>query len=92
MAFRVQVRFTPQLRRFVEAPEPEVHADTPRAALEAVFADEPRLRSYLLDDQGELRQHVALFVDGKLLRKAEDLDRELEQECEIHFMQALSGG
>ena len=32
-------------------------------ALEQVFAENPLLRGYLLDDQSRLRKHVIVFVD-----------------------------
>lgn len=88
----VRVRFTPQLRRFLEAPPAEVEASTPREALEKVFADNPRLRSYLLDEQGALRKHVALFVGGELARGEDAFDRPLAPGQHLDLMQALSGG
>lgn len=88
----VRVRFTPQLRRFLEAPPAEVQASTPREALEQVFEANPRLRAYLLDEQGALRKHVALFVGGELARGTEALDRPLEPGQHLDLMQALSGG
>ncbi len=45
-----RIVFTSQLRRFTEAPEVNVDAATLRAALDAAFAVNPRLRSYVLDD------------------------------------------
>jgi sulfur-carrier protein len=36
---------------------------TVQEALDRVFAENPLLRSYLLDDQGRLRQHVNVFVN-----------------------------
>jgi len=88
----VRVRFTPQLRRFLEAPPAEVEASSAREALEAVFADHPRLRAYLLDEQGALRKHVALFIGGELARDADALDRPLAAGQHLDLMQALSGG
>ena len=88
----VHVRFTPQLRRFLEAPPAEVEGATPREALEQVFDQNPRLRAYLLDEQGVLRKHVALFVGGQLARGADALDRPLEPGQDLDVMQALSGG
>lgn len=88
----VRVRFTPQLRRFLEAPPAEVEASTAREALEAVFAVNPRLRAYLLDEQGVLRKHVALFIGGELAREWEALDRPLLPGQDLDLMQALSGG
>jgi hypothetical protein len=56
--------FTQQLARLTEVPELEVRASTLRAALEAAFAVNPRLRGYILDEQGHLRAHVAIFIGG----------------------------
>jgi sulfur-carrier protein len=89
---RIRVRFTPQLLRFLDAPTVEVEARTAREALEAVFAQHPRLRAYLLDEQGVLRKHVALFIGGELARDAEALDRPLSPGQDLDLMQALSGG
>lgn len=56
------------------------------------FAREPRLRGYLLDDQGSLRRHVALFVDGVQVRDRRGLGDPLQDDSEIYVVQALSGG
>jgi hypothetical protein len=59
-----RVSFTPALQRFLSAPPVEVEGASLREALAAVFAARPELRSYLLDDQGALRRHVAVYVNG----------------------------
>ena len=66
------VSFTAQLERFLPAPTVEVGGATLGDALAAVFAAQPALRGYVLDDQGALRQHVAVFVNG---RNAVDRER-----------------
>ncbi|MGU1586179.1 MoaD/ThiS family protein, partial [Pseudomonas aeruginosa] len=55
-------------------------------------AREPRLRGYLLDDQGSLRRHVARFVDGVQVRDRRGLGDPLQDDSEIYVVQALSGG
>lgn len=45
-----------------------------RAALESVCAANPRLRSYVLDDQGRVRHHVVVFIGGQRI-KAGDAQR-----------------
>ena len=75
-----RIVFTPQLRRFVEAPEVETNAVQLRAALEDAFASNPRLRAYVLDDQGHLRPNVVIFVDGRRLREYQRLDEVLTPE------------
>lgn len=87
-----RIVFTPQLRRFVETPELETDAVTVREALEAAFAVNPRLRGYVLDDQGHLRANVVIFIDGRRLRELRLLNDPLTASSVVHVLQALSGG
>ncbi len=87
-----RIHFTPNLRRHLEAPSVETPAGTLADALRAVFRENPALESYLLDDQGRLRQHVTVFVDGKRTRDRDHLRDPVGGKSEIHVMQALSGG
>lgn len=84
--------FTQQLARFVAVPDVDTEAPTIGAALEQVFDDNPRLRSYLLDDQGDIRRHVVVFIDGRRWREPRRLDTPLAPGATVHFLQALSGG
>jgi molybdopterin synthase sulfur carrier subunit len=86
------VHFTPQLRRFVDAPSVQTSAGHLRAALEDAFAGNPRLRGYVLDDQGHLRPNVVVFVDGRRSDERVRLDQPLQPGSRVHVMQALSGG
>jgi len=86
------VVFTPQLRRFTDAPEVHTPAATLRAALEAAFAINPRLRGYVLDDQGHLRPNVVAFIDGRRSRDRIAQSDPLGPDSRVHVMQALSGG
>lgn len=87
-----RIAFTPNLRRHLEADPAQVPAGTVRSALEIVFAANQRLRSYILDDQGALRQHVVVFIDGERARDRAGLTDVVREESEIYVMQALSGG
>ena len=60
--------FAASIQRHIPLPERDVAAGTVDEALAAVFADEPRLRGYILDDQGGLRRHLAVYVDGRPVR------------------------
>lgn len=86
------VHFTPQLQRFVDAPETATGATTLRDALESAFALNPRLRGYLLDDQGHLRANVVAFVDGRRCSDRAGLNDPLNPDSRVYVMQALSGG
>ena len=52
----------------------------------------PRLRGYVLDDQGEVRKHVAIFIEGELQNRRTVLARPVGENDEIYILQALSGG
>lgn len=87
-----RIVFTPNLQRHLDAPPRRVEGDTVRAVLEATFADHPRLRSYVLNDQGHLREHMSVFVDGAPVADREGLTDPVGQDAEIYVLQALSGG
>lgn len=85
-----RVVFTSHLQRYFDCPESTVTAQTLRSALQQVFDRQPRARDYVLDEQGELRRHVFVFVDGERVR--EGLDVPVADESQIYVMQALTGG
>jgi hypothetical protein len=87
-----RVSFTRNLERHVAAPRVDVPGRTVSEALGQVFAQNPRLASYVVDEHGRLRKHVAVFVDGELVRDRERLSDEIGAASEIVVMQALSGG
>jgi hypothetical protein len=84
--------FTPQLRRFTETPELDTPAATLRQALDDAFALNPRLRGYVLDDQGHLRTNMVVFIDGRRSADRVRLDDALAPGSRVHVLQALSGG
>lgn len=87
-----RVTFTAHLKTVGPADEVAVAGDSVRAALEAVFADYAHLRGYILDDQGRVRRHVVIFVDGARCDNESVLDRPVGTASEIFVLQALSGG
>ena len=87
-----QVHFTSNLQRHVSCPSVEVIGDTVGAALGAVFDENPALRSYLLDDQGRLRKHVNVFVNGSPVEDRNRLSDAVSNTDEVFVVQALSGG
>jgi hypothetical protein len=86
------VSFTRALERFLPAPTAAVEGATVAAALAAVFASRPALRGYVLDDQGALRRHVAVYVNGRLVSDRTGLSDPVGPRDEIYVFQALSGG
>ena len=87
------VRFTQNIQRHVACPDREVEGATVREVLDCYFAGvAPAARGYVLDDQGALRQHMAVFVDGGPLRDRSSLGDAVPAEGTVDVFQALSGG
>ena len=88
------VSFTQNLRQHLgsDLPPITVDAGTVAAAFEQVFAEHPRLRGYLLDDQGAVRKHVAVFLNGETVADRRRLGDPLPPDGELFVAQALSGG
>ena len=87
-----RIVFTPQLRRFTATPAVDSAATTLRAALDDAFAVNPRLRGYVLDDQGHLRPNVVVFIDGQRSTDRSGLTDAVPARSTVHVLQALSGG
>lgn len=87
-----RVVFTSNLQRHVACPERDVTGTTVAEALEVVFAETPQVREYVLDDQGHVRKHVHIYVDGQRIADRERLTDAVAPDSEIFVVQALSGG
>jgi hypothetical protein len=87
-----EVHFTSNLRRHVDCPSMVAAGATVRDVLAVVFAKQDRLGTYVLDEQGALRKHMTILVDGQRLRDRENLSDPVGPASEIWVMQALSGG
>ncbi|MEE9608103.1 MAG: MoaD/ThiS family protein [Myxococcota bacterium] len=87
-----KVQFTANLRRHLPVPALEVPGGTVRSVLDAVFETHAQLRGYILDDQGSLRKHVSVFVDGRRIADRTHLSDPVGDASEVYVLQALSGG
>jgi sulfur-carrier protein len=86
------VHFTARLRALVPAEPVETDGGTVGDALERIFAGNSQAKGYVLDEQGRLRKHVCIFLDGERLTHDAALAAPLGRSSEIYVMQALSGG
>lgn len=84
--------FTPNLTRHVPCPDADIAAATMAQLLEKYFAERPEARNYVLDDQGAVRRHIVVLVDGLNLRDRTHLSDRLQTNSEVFVFQALSGG
>lgn len=87
-----RVFFTANLRRHVDCASMEAGGSSVREVLAEVFAVQDRLGTYVLDDQGGLRKHMTILVDGQRIRDLEQLSDAVRPDSDIWVMQALSGG
>jgi sulfur-carrier protein len=89
----VTVDWTPHLRQHLfDTSRRSYSGSTLREVLAAAFAEEPRLRGYVLDDQDRLRQHVTVFINGAPLQDRARLSDAVTDGDEVYVFQALSGG
>lgn len=86
------VRFTQNIQRHVECPTREVAGSTLRDVMDGYFSDNARARGYVLDEQGKIRRHMVIFIDGELVRDRDRLTDAVHPNSEVDVIQALSGG
>ena len=86
------VSFTSAIERLLAAPSAKVVGGTVGEALAAVFAARPQLSGYVLDDQGAVRRHVAIYINGVVVRDRQKLSDPIGPDDEIYVFQALTGG
>jgi len=86
------VVFTPALQRHVACPPSSVAGSTFREVLDRIFGENPRARTYVLDEQGALRKHMMVFIDGEAVQDRNSLSDDVGADSQIYVMQALSGG
>jgi sulfur-carrier protein len=86
------LHFTQNLSRHTECPSAELAADTVAELLDRYFESWPGVRGYVLDDQGEVRQHVKVLVDGRNIKDRRKLTDRIKFNSEVYVFQALSGG
>jgi hypothetical protein len=86
------VRFTQNIQRHIACPVRDVAGATVRDVLDNYFHNVDRARGYVLDDQGRLRQHMAIFINGGQIRDRDNLSDTVAPDAVVDLVQALSGG
>jgi molybdopterin converting factor small subunit len=87
-----KVHFTANLQRHLAVPSLEIQGETLAGVFQAMFEQYPNLRGYITNDQGHIRKHVTVFVNGEAWLERSQLNKSIPENCEIYVMQALSGG
>jgi sulfur-carrier protein len=86
----VKVRIPTPLRSYTaQAANVEAIGDTVDDVLRDLDRKFPGIRFRVVDEQGNLRQHMRVFINDEFVR---DLTRIVRATDELTLMQALSGG
>lgn len=84
-----RIVFTPNLQRHVSCPPAEFPGRTVRELLQAVFAANGRARGYVLDEQGSLRKHIMVFVNGEQIHDRIQLSDAVPLDGEVYVMSMM---
>jgi molybdopterin synthase sulfur carrier subunit len=88
-----RVKFTSALKRFFPTiTESNVNGETVRETLQNIDKAYPGILHYLVDDDGQLRRHVNIFLKGELIHDRTHLNDHVDAQDELLIFQALSGG
>ncbi|HVA81042.1 MAG TPA: ubiquitin-like small modifier protein 1 [Candidatus Binataceae bacterium] len=89
----VKVRVPTPLRRFTAGGD-EVPADgaSVRMVLEDLERRHPGIRERLLDDKGELRRFVNIYLNGDDIRFLDSLNSKVKDGDDISIIPAIAGG
>lgn len=86
------LHFTQNLTRHTDCPSAALDGKTVAELFDRYFASWPGVRGYVLDDQGEVRHHVKVLVDGRNIKDRRKLTDRINPDSEVYVFQALSGG
>lgn len=70
----------------------EAEADSIATLMQALDAQHPGIGGRLLDDQGNLRRFVNLYVNGEDVRFLQGKDTALKEGDEVSIVPAIAGG
>jgi molybdopterin synthase sulfur carrier subunit len=65
---------------------------TVHEALLSLWSNYPALRDRIVDEQGEVRQHINIFVGNECIRFTGGLSTLLSENAELSIVPAVSGG
>ena len=88
----VTVTFAPSLQRHIPCPPQSVAPSNLREVLKTALLAAPDLSHYVFDDQGNIRKHVAVFINRDMLQNRSVLTQMLKAGDQVLVVQALTGG
>jgi sulfur-carrier protein len=88
----ITVEFANSLQRHKPCGPQQVGSGTLAQVLDAAFAAEPGLRHYVLDDQGHIRKHVAVFINTQMHLPRDAMQQPISDGSKVLVIQSLTGG
>jgi molybdopterin synthase sulfur carrier subunit len=89
----IEIEFTSHLAQQADCPAVQsVAGATLREAFDSIFEQYPDLRDQVLNPDGSVRPHLAVFINGEMLEARDALQTDLRDGSEVFVMQAVSGG
>ncbi len=89
----VQVRVPSPLRKFTAGSDQvPASGDSVRAVIEDLERRHPGIRERLLDEQGELRRFVNVYLNGDDIRFLDRLNSKVNDGDDISIVPAIAGG
>jgi molybdopterin synthase sulfur carrier subunit len=92
LAVVARVSFAKAIQRHAACPAADIPGDTLRGVIDGYFGAYPAARTYVLDERGAVRKHVAVFVNDTLVLDREQLSDPITPDDRVTVFQALSGG
>ena len=88
-----RIKFTAALTRFFpNLTEMEIQGNTVNEALLNVEKKYPGILNYIVEDNGQLRKHVNIFLGEELIKDRQTMQDKIASKDELLIFQALSGG
>ena len=89
----VRVEFTSLLKRFFpNLTSLNIEANSVAELIFELDVKYPGLSAYLIQEQGGLRKHVNIFVNGQMIKDRVNLSDTLLHNDKVNIIQALSRG
>jgi molybdopterin synthase sulfur carrier subunit len=86
-----EIKFTNALNRFFpDLKTISLSADSIEELLQKLNSIHPGLSDYIINDRGQIREHVNLYVDQEIIKELKD--QKLNAKSQVHILQAISGG
>lgn len=88
-----KVKFTRALKRFYPDLETlDIKGNSVADIVSNLEQTHPGLKDYIVDERGNLRTHVNIFIGNQLIEDTVNLEDKVDSTDEVFIMQALSGG